>query len=240
MPGKCEGCTHVWISVVDCGCSFFCMYTDQSACIGRGSSGGPARLDAVGIAGALPSGGEEGIVRQIRSRCRAGRRKRIRRYRCRLSAMANTMSAMPRWRRWSSPAPKGLPVKAIAGFIKQNDIGLLVPKRQRHFRSGGPQGQEDRLHGRLARKHPFIDRFLAAGKLTRNDVDLISVDAAGKSGAVYGWPLRCGVFVSAVLSRPWLQASVRRMPSASPIRASISELRIDGDGKVDRGRNARR
>ena len=29
---------------------------------------------------------------------------------------------------------------------------------------------------------PFIDRFLAAGKLTRNDVELLNVDAAAKAG----------------------------------------------------------
>jgi NitT/TauT family transport system substrate-binding protein len=76
---------------------------------------------------------------------------------------------------------KGLPVKAIAGFIKQNDIGLLVPK------DSGIKGPADLKGKKIAftagsLETPFIDRFLAAGKLKRSDVELISVDAAGKAG----------------------------------------------------------
>lgn len=76
---------------------------------------------------------------------------------------------------------KGLPIKAIAGFIKQNDIGLLVPK------DSGIAGPADLKGKKIAftagsLEAPFIDRFLAAGKLTRNDVELVSVDAAGKAG----------------------------------------------------------
>ena len=76
---------------------------------------------------------------------------------------------------------KGLPVKAIAGFIKQNDIGLLVPKESGIATPADLKGKKIAFTaGSL--EAPFIDRFLAAGKLTRNDVELVSVDAAGKAG----------------------------------------------------------
>jgi NitT/TauT family transport system substrate-binding protein len=76
---------------------------------------------------------------------------------------------------------KGLPIKAIGGFIQQNDIGLLVPK------DAGIKSVAD-LKGKKivftagSLEAPFIDRFLASGNLKRDDVDLINVDAAGKAG----------------------------------------------------------
>lgn len=76
---------------------------------------------------------------------------------------------------------KGLPVKAIAGFVRQNDIGLLVPK------DSGIKSPADLKGKKIAftagsLEAPFIDRFLAAGKLTRNNVELLNVDAAAKAG----------------------------------------------------------
>jgi NitT/TauT family transport system substrate-binding protein len=76
---------------------------------------------------------------------------------------------------------KGLPVKAIAGFVQQNDLGLLVPK------DSGIAGAAD-LKGRKiiftagSLETPFIDRFLASGHLTRGDVELLNVDASAKAG----------------------------------------------------------
>jgi NitT/TauT family transport system substrate-binding protein len=76
---------------------------------------------------------------------------------------------------------KGLPVKAIAGFVQQNDLGLLVPK------DSGIKGAAD-LKGRKivftagSLETPFIDRFLASGHLTRGDVELLNVDASAKAG----------------------------------------------------------
>ena len=76
---------------------------------------------------------------------------------------------------------KGLPVKAIAGFIRQNDIGLLVPKESGIKSPADLKGKKIAFTaGSL--ETPFIDRFLAAGKLTRNDVELLNVDAAAKAG----------------------------------------------------------
>jgi NitT/TauT family transport system substrate-binding protein len=76
---------------------------------------------------------------------------------------------------------KGLPVKGIAGFVRKNDIGLLVPA------DGGIKTPADLKGKKIAftagsLESPFIDRFLAAGKLTRNDVELLNVDAAAKAG----------------------------------------------------------
>lgn len=76
---------------------------------------------------------------------------------------------------------KGLPVKAIAGFIRQNDIGLLVPK------DSGINGPADLKGKKLAftagsLEAPFIDRFLTAGGLKRSDVELVAVDASAKGG----------------------------------------------------------
>lgn len=76
---------------------------------------------------------------------------------------------------------KGLPVKAIAGFTRQNDIGLLVPK------DSGIKSPADLKGKKIAftagsLESPFIDRFLAAGQLKRADVELINVDAAAKAG----------------------------------------------------------
>lgn len=76
---------------------------------------------------------------------------------------------------------KGLPVKAIAGFVRKNDIGLLVP------RDSGIKGPQDLKGKKIAftagsLEAPFIDRFLSAGNLKRSDVELINVDAAGKAG----------------------------------------------------------
>lgn len=76
---------------------------------------------------------------------------------------------------------KGLPVKAFAGFVQKNDIGLLIPA------DGSIRSPADLKGKKIAftagsLEAPFIDRFLAAGKLTRNDVELLNVSAAAKAG----------------------------------------------------------
>lgn len=76
---------------------------------------------------------------------------------------------------------KGLPVKAVAVFARLSDVGLLVPK------GSGIAGPKDLRGKKVAYtagslEAPFIDAFLAAGGLTRSDVELINVDAAGKIG----------------------------------------------------------
>lgn len=75
---------------------------------------------------------------------------------------------------------KGLPVKAVAVFARQSDIGLLVP-------DGSGITSPAQLKGKKiaytagSLEAPFIDAFLAAGKLKRTDVELLNVDAASKA-----------------------------------------------------------
>ncbi|MGB3068219.1 MAG: ABC transporter substrate-binding protein [Ottowia sp.] len=75
---------------------------------------------------------------------------------------------------------KGLPVKALAVFLRKNDIGVLVPTD-----SGitGPAQLKGKKIGYTAGslEAPFIDAFLAAGKLTKNDVELVNLDASSKA-----------------------------------------------------------
>lgn len=76
---------------------------------------------------------------------------------------------------------KGLPVKAVAVFARQSDIGLLVPKESA---IKGPKDLKGKKVAYTAGslEAPFIDAFLGAGGLKRNDVELINVDASGKIG----------------------------------------------------------
>ena len=119
---------------------------------------------------------------------------------------------------------KGLPVKAIAGFIKQNDIGLLVPK------DSGISGPADLKGKKIAftagsLEAPFIDRFLAAGKLTRSDVDLISVDAAGKAGLYMA-----GRSDAAFSSAPFFLAVVASQRPSNAIRFADQGLNFPSFG----------
>lgn len=107
---------------------------------------------------------------------------------------------------------KGLPIKAVAGFIRQNDIGLLVPK------DSGIKGPADLKGKKLAftagsLETPFLDRFLAAGKLTRNDVELINVDAAAKAGT-----FMVGRADGAFSSVPFMLAVVNQQRPAASVR----------------------
>lgn len=76
---------------------------------------------------------------------------------------------------------KGLPVKAIAAFVRQNDIGLLVPKDS-GIRTPADLKGKKLVFTAGSLEAPFIDRFLASGGLKRADVELVSVDAAAKAG----------------------------------------------------------
>jgi NitT/TauT family transport system substrate-binding protein len=76
---------------------------------------------------------------------------------------------------------KGLPVKALAVFARQSDVGLLVPA------GAGIKGPKDLKGKKVAYtagslEAPFIDAFLGAGGLKRSDVELVNVDASGKIG----------------------------------------------------------
>src|SRR5437764_10128307 len=74
---------------------------------------------------------------------------------------------------------KGLEVKAIANFVRKNDIGLLVP------RGGAMKGPKDVAGQKIvftagSLEAPFLDQFLAAGGLKREQVELLNVEAAAK------------------------------------------------------------
>ena len=74
---------------------------------------------------------------------------------------------------------KGLPIRAVANFARKNDIGLMVPK------GGGIKSPKDLAGKKLiytagSLEAPFLDTFLAAGGLKRDQVELLAVDAASK------------------------------------------------------------
>lgn len=95
---------------------------------------------------------------------------------------------------------KGLKVKSIAVFIRQNDIGLMIGK------DSGVNSPKDLKGKKLtftagSLETPFLDRFLAAGGLTRNDLELTNVDAANK-GTLYMSRNVDGAFSSAPFMQP--------------------------------------
>ncbi|WP_315837808.1 ABC transporter substrate-binding protein [Bradyrhizobium prioriisuperbiae] len=119
---------------------------------------------------------------------------------------------------------KGLPVKAIAGFIQENDIGLLVPK------DGSIKGPADLKGKKIAftagsLEAPFIDRFLAAGKLKRDDVELLNVDAAGKAG-MYMTSRTDAAFSSV----PFFLAVVEAQRPSTAVRFSENGLKFPSFG----------
>jgi NitT/TauT family transport system substrate-binding protein len=119
---------------------------------------------------------------------------------------------------------KGLPVKAIAGFIQQNDIGLLVPKDSGIKSAADLKGKKIAFTaGSL--EAPFIDRFLATGNLKRDDVELLSVDAAGKAGMYM-----TGRTDAAFSSVPFFLAVVEAKRPSSAVRFADAGLRFPSFG----------
>lgn len=75
---------------------------------------------------------------------------------------------------------KGLPVKALAVFMRRNDIGILVPADSGITTPAQLKGKKiGYTAGSL--EAPFIDAYLASGKLKRSDVELVNLDAASKA-----------------------------------------------------------
>lgn len=98
---------------------------------------------------------------------------------------------------------KGLPIRAITNFIRQNDIGLMVGTDL------GIVGPRDLKGKKLAftagsLETPFLDRFLAKGGLKRTDVELTNVDAANKGGLYIAGRVD-GAFSSAPFMQPVLE-----------------------------------
>jgi NitT/TauT family transport system substrate-binding protein len=100
---------------------------------------------------------------------------------------------------------KGLEVKAIANFVRKNDIGLLVP------RGGAMKGPKDLLGKKIvftagSLEAPFLDQFLAAGGLKREQVELLNVEAAAKI-PTYAAVRADGVFSTVPFVLPAVEAS---------------------------------
>ena len=100
---------------------------------------------------------------------------------------------------------KGVPVRAIANFARKNDIGLLVP------RGGAIKGPKDLAGKRIvftagSLEAPFLDTFLAKGGLKREQVELVSVEAAAKI-ATYASNRADGVFSTVPFVLPAVEAS---------------------------------
>ena len=75
---------------------------------------------------------------------------------------------------------KGLPVKAVAVFLRKNDIGVLVPAEAGIAGVAQLKGKKiGYTAGSL--EAPFIDAFLASGRLKRDEVELVNLDAASKA-----------------------------------------------------------
>jgi len=99
---------------------------------------------------------------------------------------------------------KGLPVKAIANFVRRNDIGLLVPR-------GTLKGPKELAGKKLiftagSLEAPFLDLFLAAGGLKREQVELINVEAAAKV-PTYAAARGDGVFSTVPFVQPSVETS---------------------------------
>lgn len=100
---------------------------------------------------------------------------------------------------------KGLGVKAIANFLRKNDIGLLVPR-------GSTMKAPKDLAGKKiiftagSLEAPFLDTFLAAGKLKREQVELLNVEAAAKV-PTYAAQRADGVFSTVPFVLPAVEGS---------------------------------
>ncbi|HUQ76042.1 MAG TPA: ABC transporter substrate-binding protein [Burkholderiales bacterium] len=100
---------------------------------------------------------------------------------------------------------KGLSVRAIANFLRKNDIGLLVPR-------GSTMKTPKDLVGKKiiftagSLEAPFLDSFLAAGKLKREQVELLNVEAAAKV-PTYAAERADGVFSTVPFVLPLVEAN---------------------------------
>ncbi len=119
---------------------------------------------------------------------------------------------------------KGLKVRSVAGFIRQNDIGLMIGK------DTGVNSPKDLKGKKLtftagSLETPFLDRFISAGGLTRGDLELTNVDAANK-GTLYMSSRVDGAFSSA----PFMQPIFDRQRPTRTIRFSDYGLEFPSFG----------
>jgi len=96
---------------------------------------------------------------------------------------------------------KGLSVRAIAGFVRKNDVGVLVPQDS-PWKTPKDLAGKKLLYTAGSLEAPFIDKFLATGGLTRSQVELVSVDAASKN-TLYVKGTADGEFTSVPYALPY-------------------------------------
>ncbi|MCK8784492.1 ABC transporter substrate-binding protein [Roseomonas sp. NAR14] len=125
---------------------------------------------------------------------------------------------------------RGAPVKAIANFIRQNDIGLMMPQGSPTTVQGLRGKKLGFTNGSL--ETPFLDQFLAAGRLTRADVELIAIDAAAKPGVLLAGRMD-GVFSSV----PSLLPIVNAQKPTMAIRFADHGLTFPSFGLIANERN---
>lgn len=113
---------------------------------------------------------------------------------------------------------KGMPLKAIAPFMTSTDIGALVPSDSGITGPAQLKGKKV-LYTAGSLEAPFIDYFLKAGKLTRGDLQLLSVDASAKA-ATYAVN-RADAVISTI---PFILPSVSRQRSSTPLPFSAYGL----------------
>lgn len=76
---------------------------------------------------------------------------------------------------------KGLPVMAVASTLRTNEVGVVISKGAGMKKPADFKGKT-LVYTAGSIEAPFIDSFLAAGGLSRNDVKLLAVDASAKVG----------------------------------------------------------
>lgn len=100
---------------------------------------------------------------------------------------------------------KGLGVRAIANFLRKNDIGLLVP-RGSNLKTPRDLAGKKIIFTAGSLEAPFLDTFLAAGKLKREQVELLNVEAAAKV-PTYAAARADGVFSTVPFVLPAVEAT---------------------------------
>ncbi|HTP81530.1 MAG TPA: ABC transporter substrate-binding protein [Alphaproteobacteria bacterium] len=103
---------------------------------------------------------------------------------------------------------KGLSVRAIAGFVRKNDVGVLVPVDS-PWKTPKDLAGKKLLYTAGSLEAPFIDKFLASGGLTRQQVELVSVDAASKN-TLFVKGAADGEFTSVPYALPYTSARPAR------------------------------
>lgn len=103
---------------------------------------------------------------------------------------------------------KGLSVRAIGGFVRKNDVGVLVPQDST-WKSPKDLAGRKLLYTAGSLEAPFIDKFLATGGLTRSQVEMVSVDAASKN-TLYVKGAADGEFTSVPYALPYTSARPSR------------------------------